>query len=112
MNPAHIRWTQELRAKAQEIRDASPNAVIATEIFNEIFGFEIKPGTFRRAVDYYNDSGRRNARKRELAGRPAVQKKKRPCLNQCGRIVDSTGPHHRLCDKCRADISSLPVQFG
>ena len=111
-NPAHFKWTDELRNAAQEILDTSPNSVIATQIFNERFGGSILPGTFRRALIYLDVRDGINAKKRALTARPAVQKKKRACLNACGRAMVSTGPHHRLCEPCRASLSSLPAQFS
>ena len=114
VNPAHFKWDAGLRNLAQEIRASSPNSAIAAERFNAQTGAGVSALSLRAALGFEKDRDKRNAQKRAQTARPAsaVEKKKRPCLNACGRTMISEGPGHRLCDPCSSSMSSLPAQFS
>ena len=111
-NPAHLKWSPELRAKARELAGTCESFVIAAQRMGEIFGREVSLQSFRGAVHYEKVQAKQSARRRAERVESKSARVKRSCLNACGRAMVSTGPHHRLCEPCRASLSSLPAQFS
>ena len=72
----------------------------------------VKYGTGRRYVVKRDDKkvwgpggheGAYRNMERLKTEKPANQ---RPCL-RCGTLIESEGPHHRLCGYCRTNVSEL-----
>ena len=113
MNPNHIKWTPKLRAKAIEITKASGRERAAQEM-SVIIGIEVSIQSLCGAINYEKVRERHYAKKAAGAAEKSARTRimKRPCLNQCGKIINSTGPGHRLCYDCNHRLSSLPMQFA
>lgn len=113
MNPRHITWTPELRAKAIEIAKAVGQERAAQKM-SVIMGRTVTRQSICGAINYGRVRKRHYAKKAAMAAEKSARVRivKRPCLNQCGKIIDSTGPGHRLCYDCNQRLSSLPMQFA
>lgn len=113
MNPRHIKWTPEMRAKAIESTNAFGRERAAQEM-SIIIGREVSLQSLCGAINYDKVRERHNAKKAAVVVEKSARTRivKRPCLNQCGKIINSTGPGHRLCYDCKQSLSSLPMQYG
>ena len=111
-NPSHLKWSPELRTKARELAETCESFAIAAQRMGEIIGREVSLQSFKGAIHYETVQARQNARRLAERAEVKIAHVNRACMNACGRAMISTGPHHRLCDPCRASMSSLPEQYA